>query len=313
MSAEGGTGDWHSEVIFSSSSPYGPFKPCPINPILTQRTLPKDRSFPITSAGHADLVEDTAGQWWAVFLACTTYEGDHYYNTGRSTFLLPVTWQQNQPVILPAGEVIPTVVDKADLQPDGVFRTGNGSYSADFTKEAQPDAGWFYLRTPMQPLYTPGTKGLELKLRPVALSDEQQPTLLCRWVKNETFETTTTVRFTPQSNRSLAGLVCFQNEHAYYALGKSLSADGNPSVKLFRSDKGGVTLVAEQELTKSANSQPLSLKFEVNGSQLQALYATKNSDYRTLGAAQDATVLSTAYAGGFTGAVVGLYASSTNE
>jgi alpha-N-arabinofuranosidase len=82
---------------------------------------------------------------------------------------------------------------------------------------------------------------------------------------------------------------------------------------LIRSDKGGVTLVAEQELTKSANSQPLSLKFEVNGSQLQALYATKNSDYRTLGAAQDATVLSTAYAGGFTGAVVGLYASSTNE
>jgi alpha-N-arabinofuranosidase len=313
MSAEGGTGDWHSEVIFSSKSPYGPFKPCPINPILTQRTLPKERAFPITSAGHADLVEDARGQWWAVFLACTTYEGDRYYNTGRSTFLLPVTWQQNQPVILPEGEVIPTVVDKADLQPDGVFRTGNGSYTADFTQEGQPDAGWFYLRTPMQPLYAATAEGLTLKLRPVALSDEKQPAMLCRWVKNETFEASTTVCFTPQSNRSFAGLVCFQSEHAYYALGKSLSADGKPAVKLLRSDKGGVTLIAEQVLPKSTNSQPLSLRFEVNGSQLQALYATKSGPYQKLGAAQDATVLSTAYAGGFTGAVVGLYASSTNE
>jgi hypothetical protein len=56
-------------------------------------------------------------------------------------------------------------------------------------------------------------------------------------------------------------LVCFQSEHAYYALGKSLSADGKPAVKLLRSDKGGVTLVAEQVLPKSTNSQPLSLRF----------------------------------------------------
>lgn len=37
MAAEGGTGPNHSEVIFTSASPFGPFKPCAINPILTQR------------------------------------------------------------------------------------------------------------------------------------------------------------------------------------------------------------------------------------------------------------------------------------
>lgn len=37
MCAEGGTGPDHSEVMFESDNPKGPFKPCKINPILTQR------------------------------------------------------------------------------------------------------------------------------------------------------------------------------------------------------------------------------------------------------------------------------------
>ena len=37
MSAEGGTGNWHSEVIFSGDSPMGKFLPWKNNPSLTQR------------------------------------------------------------------------------------------------------------------------------------------------------------------------------------------------------------------------------------------------------------------------------------
>ena len=44
MCAEGGTGGWHSEVIFSGDSPTGPFKAAPNNPILTQRYFAKDRT-----------------------------------------------------------------------------------------------------------------------------------------------------------------------------------------------------------------------------------------------------------------------------
>jgi beta-xylosidase len=36
------------------------------------------------------------------FLATRTYEGVHY-NTGRETFLLPVTWRDGWPVILEHG------------------------------------------------------------------------------------------------------------------------------------------------------------------------------------------------------------------
>ena len=108
MCAEGGTSVQHSEVVLRARSPWGPFKPYAGNPILTQRDLPADRADPITNAGHADLVEGPDGHWWAIFLASRPYEVTHY-NTGRETFLLPVTWRDGWPLILARGEGIPYI------------------------------------------------------------------------------------------------------------------------------------------------------------------------------------------------------------
>ena len=108
MCAEGGTSVQHSEVVLRARSPWGPFKPYAGNPILTQRDLPADRADPITNAGHADLVEGPDGHWWAIFLASRPYEVTHY-NTGRETFLLPVTWRDGWPLILARGAGIPYI------------------------------------------------------------------------------------------------------------------------------------------------------------------------------------------------------------
>ncbi|MGH1558535.1 family 43 glycosylhydrolase [Caulobacter segnis] len=89
VAAEGGTAEGHSQVVLRAKAVTGPYVPYKDNPILTQRGLPKDRPLPITSAGHADLVDTPDGQWWATFLAVRPY-GDDLYNTGRETFLLPV-------------------------------------------------------------------------------------------------------------------------------------------------------------------------------------------------------------------------------
>ena len=53
MSAEGGTGNWHSEVIFRGDSPTGQIHTVKNNPILTQRQLDAERPNPVTCAGHA--------------------------------------------------------------------------------------------------------------------------------------------------------------------------------------------------------------------------------------------------------------------
>jgi xylan 1,4-beta-xylosidase len=100
IAAEGGTGENHSEVVFRSKNVWGPYVPCEMNPILTQRDLDPARQYPITCTGHADLVQTLNGEWWSVFLGCRPY-ADDYYNTGRETFLAPVAWKDCWPLINP--------------------------------------------------------------------------------------------------------------------------------------------------------------------------------------------------------------------
>ena len=66
--AEGGTAVNHSQVVLRSRRPGGPYTPG-ANPVLTQRDLPDGRPYPVTSAGHADLVTTSDGGWWASLLA----------------------------------------------------------------------------------------------------------------------------------------------------------------------------------------------------------------------------------------------------
>ena len=153
MCAEGGTGGWHSEVILRAKNPMGPWVECPNNPILTQRTgLDPNRKDPVSSAGHADIVEDGKGNWWAVFLACRPYEED-MYNTGRDTYLLPVTWKNGWPEILAKNTPISRVGEKAGLKPAEKNEfSGNFSYVDNFEvdnnkaglKELNPR--WMFLR-----------------------------------------------------------------------------------------------------------------------------------------------------------------------
>lgn len=180
MAAEHGTENGHSEVIFRSKSLTGQWEECPSNPILTQRDLKEElRQDKVTCTGHADLVQAKDGKWWAVFLGCRPYKGDAtdpapYYadlfNTGRETFLLPVTWKDGWPVILERGKAVPTVVDKANLQSTEAERpTGNYSFRDEFTTTSL-NPQWMYLRIPVASNYQLGN-GLTLKPSEATLRD----------------------------------------------------------------------------------------------------------------------------------------------
>ena len=114
----------HSEVIFISNSPKGPFKPAPENPILSQRHLNADRPDKVDWAGHADLVEGPDGKYYGVFLAIRPNEQNRV-NTGRETFILPVDWTGTFPVFEGGMEPL-----KAKLKmPAGVTnQTGQNGY-----------------------------------------------------------------------------------------------------------------------------------------------------------------------------------------
>ena len=153
MCAEGGTGDWHSEVIFVSDSPKGPFIPAPNNPILSQRYLNQKRKNMVDWAGHADLVEGPDGKYYGVFLAIRPNEKGRV-NIGRETFILPVDWSGEFPVfengLIPMEPKLKTpkgVENKTGK--DGYFPNGNFTFTENFTSP-QLDYRWIGLRGPRE-------------------------------------------------------------------------------------------------------------------------------------------------------------------
>ena len=307
MCAEGGTGPWHSEVIFTSDSPMGPYVPHKNNPILTQRTLPENRTDKITSTGHADLIQTSQGDWWAVFLGCRPYEGN-FYNTGRETFLLPVEWQDGAPVILPESEQVPLVVAKSELGEDmSDGHRGNFSWTDDFSTL---DHKWLQVRTPIDEWWRLDG-GLRLKTVDRSLNENgANPAFMAVRQQHMTCQAETVMEFMPEADE-LAGLAVFQNEQNNYVLGKQIT-DGVPSVVLYRADKEeGRTVVACEPLSASQNKKPVRFRVIADGPDYIFEFAVGNSrKWTQMGGIQNGRNLSTDYAGGFTGAVIGCYATS---
>lgn len=99
LTAEGGTGAKHSECVHRSAhGVFGPWVPAPNNPVLSSSSEDDTQN-----TGHVDLVEDTRGQWWAVLLGVRpvrTSAGTWQESVfGRETFLVPVAWVDDWPVL----------------------------------------------------------------------------------------------------------------------------------------------------------------------------------------------------------------------
>ena len=329
MCAEGGTGPQHSEVILRGRSPWGPFEPYAGNPILTQRDLPADRPNPITNAGHADLVEGPDGSWWAIFLATRTY-GPHHYNTGRETFLLPVTWRDGWPVILPKGETIPYVVAGPKHMARGASQ---GPYGGNFTWREEFDtrtlnSAWLHVRVPKSPWADLRSKPGALTIHPLAepLSTLKNPSFLGRRQQHIAFDASTALEL-PNAGGVAAGIAAFQNEKFWYFLGARQTASGT-EVFLERQKGGEAETLARKTIAVqtppvqgatgaaktsgtgavSASTPALRLRMSADGAAYSFLYDPDGKGWRPLRRNEDGTILSTTAAGGFVGVVLGPYA-----
>ena len=313
MCAEGGTGAWHSEVILRSKNPMGPWEECPNNPILTQRTgLDKNRENPVSSAGHADLVEDGKGNWWAVFLACRPYEDD-MYNTGRDTYLLPVTWKDGWPEILAKNTPISPVGEKKGLQPNGKNEfSGNVTYTDNFDAD-NSSAGlknlnprWMYLRD-LQDCYTVENGKLKLQLLPGNIYQREPIAAIWARQQNGAFTAETSLDFTPRNDNDIAGIALLQKEDYNMVMGKTM-LNGRLAITLTRAEKNNA-------LIASAFIKPGTLRLKVEGHDryYDFYYAEQGDDWQLLAKGVDASNLSTQKSGGFIGACIGLYSSANKE
>lgn len=305
MCAEGGTAEDHSEVIFRSKTVWGPYVPYRANPILTQRDLYPDREFPVTSTGHAELVQTQKGEWYAVFLGTRPYQGD-LYNTGRETFMLPVTWKNGWPIILKKGEHVPFAVKRPNLPTDpGTKLSGNFSQNADFSG-ATLGAEWVTIRTPSENWVSTKDGILTLNARSESIGGDGNASFVALRQRHSEASVTTTLNFAPKIDGERAGLVAFQNSDFFYFLG-AVREGGKLSVCVTkRAGKddavNGATLGCAP-----APVGKLTLKIAIKGGKADFFYGQSGS-LTALVKDADATILSTKKAGGFVGTVIGPYA-----
>lgn len=312
MAAEGGTSVNHSEVILRSKSPWGPFVPYEHNPILTQRNLDPNRKNPITSTGHADLVEGPDGQTYAVFLGVRPYQGDDY-NTGRETFFAPVKWENDWPIINPGHEEVLyqyTVPWKEVKQTNAMPLNGNFSYSYNFKKGLSPDL--LFLRTMDHTWFNFMDGNLTMNLKPEMIMQKGNPAFIGRRQQHLNCNATTALSFAAKSESEKAGLIIFQNEHHFYYLCKSIN-NGKPVVQLYRGTSSDDTMELIKQEEIKASSSPMVLKIEANQSNYSFWFGEDSKHLNLLADHVDGTYLSTHVAGGFVGALFGLYATSSGQ
>ncbi len=303
--AEGGTGYNHSEVVFRSKSPEGPFISYEKNPILTQRQLDPNRKNAITTAGHADFVEGKDGKWWGVFLACRPYEGD-YYNTGRETFMAPVVWKNGWPVFELGGDEIKySYPINAVADPKREQFNGNYLFRDEFNSN-QLNIRYRFLRTVRNEWYNLTDKpgALTLKLLPETCAGTNNPAFVGFHQPHIKGYTAASLKFAPKAKNEKAGLLLFQNEKTYYYLCKSVR-NGKAVVELYK----GAELVASKML-KGKLDKEVFLKIESKTNQYAFYYATEKNKWQLLEGNADAKYMSTKSAGGFVGAIYGMYTTS---
>ncbi|KAF7596056.1 hypothetical protein BBP40_003837 [Aspergillus hancockii] len=219
FTAEGGTENGHCEwVSRSGTGPFGPWEVGPDNPLW--RNGANDE---VQNTGHADLVEDAQGRWWAVLLGVRPVRRDGCWEEsvlGRETFLIPVEWKDDWPVFN-GGRKISLQGDSPHLEE----YQNHVSWKDDFSSP-QLQLGWYRKNTPTRTDYSLTERPSHLRLHggPYNLSVPGCPTLFLRKQTHRYCTWETRLSFHPQSPHTEAGTVLWWNYFTYSSIGIRLSS-----------------------------------------------------------------------------------------
>jgi len=248
-------------------------------------------------------------------------------NTGRETFILPVDWSGTYPVFenglvpmkpklkLPQGVTNQT-------GENGFFPNGNFTFTDDFTAPAL-DYRWIAMRGPRESFISgTGKKGIALKPFAENIKAQAPVSALFHRQQHASFDAKVTIAYIPRSDKDLAGITCYQSEAFNYVFGitkkeknyylvlatterKRQAGPPNPNIPATTTIIGSVKIDVKKpvQLQVVANQQD---EYSFN-------YSFDGTNFENVGGPVSGAILSTNVAGGFTGALIGLYATSGND
>ncbi|MEN8906281.1 MAG: glycoside hydrolase family 43 protein [Clostridiales bacterium] len=298
MISEGGTGHFHALTIARSKNIKSRFKGYEGNPILTHRHL--GVSYPIANVGHGDLVKTQNDEWWMILLASRPY-GGYYRNLGRETFLAPVIWENDWPVISPGSGRVEFEYKYPNL-PKGNKDSEN---IYDDFDNSNLKLVWNFLKTPIGDFWSlDSRKGfLRLKLKQEKLKDLDNPSFLGVRQRHMSYKARTIIEFEPEFDSESAGIVLLQSNEYFYKFEISKEKNNNV-IRVIKCEKG-----VEEEL-KSCICNNRRIELIINANKQDICFSFINNNIEsTLIDKVNGRILSTDVAGGFVGTYIGLFAS----
>ena len=301
MSAEGGTGYEHREVIQRSTTPYGPYEPSPINPVLSNMNVP---DHPFQAIGHADLVELQDGSWWAVCLGIRP-QGGNYQHLGRETFLAPITWTDGWPKVGSDG-----VVREEYERPPLTWHPWEKDPVRDDFENERLALYWNFLRNPYDKDWSLTESPGHLRLKGSALSLQQNdsPAYIARRQTALNADISTKMTFEPVAENEEAGLLIRGNDKNHYDLLVTMR-DGQKVAMMRKylndevADSNFVNL-PDGDVILGISATPTEYTFWVKENEDAPSYILAKASTRDL----SSEVIS-----GFTGVFIGMYASGNGK
>jgi xylan 1,4-beta-xylosidase len=325
MMAEGGTGWNHGISMARSRTVTGPYELDPQEAVVTTRHTPEH---PLQKAGHGELVQTAAGEWWLAHLcsrpirtgakldprspdqseAARAHAG-HRSMLGRETALQRVVWSEDGWLRLANGGVLPgvDVSAPAELSP----HPWPAIPERDDFDVPTLSPHWSTLRVPADPKWLslterPGWLRLQGRECPQSLHEQS---FVARRVQSFHLIAQTRIDFAPTRYTQFAGLVAWYDTKMFYYLRVSHDEQLGKILGIILMDDGNYDELDDSRV--AINDWPeVHLRAEIDHAKLQFSASRDGQQWQLIGPVLDASKLSDEYHQGlhFTGAFVGLAA-----
>ena len=334
LHAEGGTGLDHAVCVARARDIRGPWEGKKSNPVLTHRHLGKNAA--IINVGHADLVDDPAGNWWMVLLASRTVNG--VCPLGRETFMVPVFWEDGWPFVASKTGLIEEEIDlkfitqrHEDAQKKNFvpWRLGVKSSRKECDRfDGKLPLHWLTLRMPAREQNAaisltarPGV--LRLFTTAATMRGRDHPAFAGRRLNHHTWAFSAAIAFTPQAACETAGIMLLQSEDWHYRFELFRADSGVPALRLIRAaGSADEEVIAAGECPAAARSprNTVILAARCEGTTLSFWYGNGRRAapgsfpaLKRFADGVDGRILSSEYAGGFVGTLAGVFASGNGS
>ncbi|MCR5154897.1 MAG: glycoside hydrolase family 43 protein [Lachnospiraceae bacterium] len=313
--AEGGTELCHMVTVARSKTVYGPYDECPFNPVLTNAGTRLD----IKAAGHADLVSDVNGNWWAVCLGIRPSKYPFVHILGRETLLAPVMWGLGWPLIGLHGHVDSVMEcagsalpendgcdeNESFFKPHGAYIDFNYKPGSDVVDEFTGNSlhpQWNFIYDEVPGLVEIKEDGLHLNGNTKGISDDEKKAIICRRQEHFDFIATADLEIERMAEGSEAGITIYMNNRHHYEA--FVTCRGGNRYVVLRRRIG--SLMAEENSSRY-DGQKISLELSATKENYSFAFTDEDGKRTELGSGES-QYLSTEAGGCFTGNMIGLYA-----